>query len=131
VSLLPFSWHDFQGRIWVTREHPWVYRLVSAWLIQRFIDSTARILCMADPFKRLVKSLGVDFDGAVTHLGHRVTFELLMASCGLNVPGLARLAALVRCLDVGGLRSAEAVGLAAASMVLDGLLVGFSSASEA
>jgi hypothetical protein len=137
---------DYQGRIWVTRERPWADRLASAWLIRRFIDPTARIRWLAQPGDRPKKSLGFDFDGAeFTHVGHRVTFEVLMASFGVHAPGLARLAALVHCLDVGGLQPAEAVGLeavlkglqtqlldddallAAASLVLDGLLAGFSS----
>lgn len=137
---------DYQGRIWVTRERPWADRLASAWLIRRFIDPTARIRWLAQLGDRPKKSLGFDFDGAeFTHVGHRVTFEVLMASFGVHAPGLARLAALVHCLDVGGLQPAEAVGLeavlkglqtqlldddallAAASLVFDGLLAGFSS----
>ena len=137
---------EHQGRTWVTRERPWADRLASAWLIQRFIDGKARIRWLADPADRPARSLGFDFDGAdFTHVGHRVTFEVLMASFGLNQPGLVRLAALVHYLDVGGLQPAEAVGLeavltglraqlidddallAAAGVVFDSLLVSFSS----
>lgn len=135
---------DFQGRLWVTRERPWADRLASAWLIQRFIDPKARVRWLKVPADRPAKALGFDFDGAeFTHVGHRVTFEVLVASFGLNAPGLPRLAALVHCLDVGGLQPAEAVGLeavlkglqsqlnddsalqAAANVVLDGLLAQF------
>jgi len=102
------------------------------------------------PADRPAKALGFDFDGAdFTHVGHRVTFEVLIASFDLNQPGLARLAALVHYLDVGGLQPAEAVGLeavltglhtqltddnallAAAGVVFDSLLVSFSSEAPA
>ena len=110
---------QYQGRTWVTRARPWVDRLASAWLIQRFIDRKARLRWLAVPTERPARSLGFDFDGAdFTHVGHRVTFEVLIASFGLNPPGLARLAALVHYLDVGGLQPPEAVGLEA---VLNGL----------
>ncbi|MEX1165696.1 MAG: chromate resistance protein ChrB domain-containing protein [Hydrogenophaga sp.] len=137
---------DYQGRIWVTRERPWADRLASAWLIQRFIDPKARLRWLAEPKDRPAKALGFDFDGAdFTHVGHRVTFEVLIASFALPQPGLQRLAALVHYLDVGGLQPAEAIGLeavltglhaqlsdddallAAVSVVLDGLLVAFSA----
>lgn len=43
-----------------------------------------------------------DFDGArFSHVGNKVTFETLMASFGLEAPGLQRLGALVHYLDVG------------------------------
>jgi hypothetical protein len=141
---------DYLGRIWVTRERPWADRLASAWLIQRFIDPKARIRWLAEPGERPAKSLGFDFDGAeFTHVGHRVTFEVLIASFGLSPPGLARLAALVHYLDVGGLQPGEALGLeavlmglqtqlqdddallAAASVVFDGLLAGFAGEAAA
>jgi hypothetical protein len=59
--------------------------------------------------------LGFDFDGAsFTHVGERVTFEVLMASFGLEEDlALARLAALVHVLDVGGEPVPEAAGFEA------------------
>ena len=57
-------------------------------------------------------ALGFDFDGAAfTHIGDKVTFEVLIASFGLDEDrGLARLAALVHSLDVGGASYPEAAG---------------------
>jgi hypothetical protein len=40
---------EFQGRVWATRNNPWVDRLASAWLIQRHIDPRARFVWLADP----------------------------------------------------------------------------------
>ena len=111
---------DYRGRTWATRARPWVDRLASAWLIKRFIDPKAHILWLKDPKRVPRGALGFDFDGAAfTHVGARVTFEVLLASFGLDGDaGLARLAQLVHQLDVGGLPVAEAPGIAA---VLAGL----------
>ncbi len=34
---------DYQGRTWATRQHLWVDRMASAWLIRRFIDRKAQL----------------------------------------------------------------------------------------
>lgn len=105
----------FRGRTWATRARLWVDRVASAWLIQRFIDPQARFVWLADLATRPPEGVGFDFDGAAfTHVGERVTFEVLMASFGLEGdPGLARLAELVHYLDAGGLPVAEAAGFEA------------------
>lgn len=104
-----------QGRQWATRRHLWVDRVASAWLIQRFIDRHARFLWLDSPADCPPDALGFDFDGATfTHVGERVSFEVLTASFGLDDdPGLARLGAMVRALDVGGATTAEAGGFEA------------------
>ncbi len=111
---------DFQGRTWATRKDLWVDRMASAWLIRRFIDRKAGFLWLDNPKKCPKTALGFDFDGAAfTHVGSRVTFEVLMASFGLETDtALARIAAIVHCLDVGGVPVAEAAGIEA---VLAGL----------
>ena len=106
------SLKDYQRRIWATRQRPWVDRLASAWLIQRFIDPAARFKWLQQPADCPAKALGFDFDGATfTHVGDRVTFEVLLASFELQQPALLRLAALVHYLDVGGVQPQEAAGL--------------------
>lgn len=135
---------DYQGRAWATRARPWVDRLASAWLIRRFIDPVARFLWLAAPAECPADALGFDFDGATfSHIGSRVTFEVLAASFALEAPAIARLGQLVHFLDVGGAQPPEAAGvesvlaglrgsladddqlLAAASAVFDGLLATF------
>lgn len=103
----------FQGKRWATRARPWVDRLACAWLIRRFIDPRARLVWLADPAQAPRGVLGFDYDGArFTHVGARVSFEVLLASFGLDRdPRLQRLAAAVRYLDVGGIPVAEAAGL--------------------
>jgi hypothetical protein len=103
---------DYRGRTWATREHLWIDRVASAWLIRRFIDPEARFLWLKRPKDCPKRALGFDFDGAAfTHVGSKVTFEVLVASFGLDKdPGLARLCALVHHLDVGGIPVPEAPG---------------------
>lgn len=105
----------YHGRLWATRRHLWVDRVACAWLIQRFIDPAARFLWLESPAHCPADALGFDFDGAAfTHVGSRVSFEVLLASFGLDENrGLARLGALVHALDVGGAALPEAPGFEA------------------
>jgi hypothetical protein len=93
----------YRGRVWATRRRPWVDRAASAWLIRRFIDPEPRFLWLVAPGDCPPHAVGFDFDGAeFTHVGPRVTFEVLAAAFGLDRdPGLLRLGAMVRALDVG------------------------------
>lgn len=111
---------DYTGRLWATRRRLWVDRVASAWLIRRFIDEKARFLWLEQPEDCPGDALGFDFDDAAfTHVGERVTFEVLLASFGLEADaGLAALGRLVHHLDVGGEPVAEAAGFEA---VLAGL----------
>ena len=141
---------DYQGRLWATRARPWVDRLASAWLIKRFIDPQARILWLAHTADCPPDGLGFDFDGATfSHIGSRVTFEVLAASFELQEqPAIAQLGLLVHYLDVGGIQPPEAAGiesvlygmreciqdddqlLEAATNVFDGLLISFNRAAQ-
>jgi hypothetical protein len=106
---------DYQKRLWATRKGLWIDRVCSAWLIGRFIDAKATFVWLKSIKDCPARALGFDFDGATfTHIDSKVTFEVLLISFGLehNV-GLARLAEIVRYLDVGGLPVAEAAGFAA------------------
>lgn len=106
---------QYQGRLWATRRNMWVDRVTSAWLIQRFIDPGARFLWLASPADCPPDALGFDFDGATfTHVGKRVTFEVLLSSFGLEGDrALVRLATMVHSLDVGGASTPEASGFEA------------------
>ena len=140
---------QYRGRTWATRRRPWVDRLASAWLIRRFIDPAANLLWLAAPADCPVDALGFDFDGAsFSHVGVRVTFEVLLASFDLETPALLRLGALVHFLDVGGVQPPESCGiesalaglrdsvfdddqlLSLAGSVFDGLLASFEKAQK-
>jgi hypothetical protein len=105
----------YRARTWATRERLWIDRVCSAWLIRRFIDPEAEFKWLKDVKACPKRAVGFDFDGAeFTHAGSMVTFEVLLASFGLEADvGLARLAALVHYLDIGGIPVEEAAGLAA------------------
>ncbi len=113
---------QFQNRCWATRERPWADRLASAWLIRRFIDPQAQFTWLKEVTQVPTEALGFDFDGArFTHVGERVTFEVLLIGFGLDHnPQLSRIGRTIRYLDVGGMPVAEASGLEA---VLAGLRV--------
>ena len=103
---------SYLGRIWVTRRRPWIDRLACAWLIRRHIDPQARFLWLADPAGCPRNALGFDFDGATfSHVGAKVTFEVLLSAFDLEQPALKRLGALVHFLDAGGVEPPEASGV--------------------
>ena len=106
----------YRGRIWATRARPWADRLASAWLIKRFIDPSAKLLWLKSPKDCPKRAVGYDFDGAqFTHVGAKVTFEVMVASFGLSGdPALQRIGALIHYLDVGGVPVPEAAGVEAA-----------------
>jgi hypothetical protein len=106
---------EFQGKTWATREHMWIDRVCSAWLIRGFIDPRANFVWLKHIRSKPKNALGFDFDGAeFTHVDSKVTFEVLLTSFGLDQDlALARLGSLVHFLDVGGIPVAEASGFAA------------------
>ena len=106
---------DYRGRAWATRQRPWVDRIASAWLIRRFIDPKAKFVWLKKPKDCPKGALGFDFDGAeFSHVGARVTFEVLVASFDLeHDAALVRLGQLVHHLDTGGVPVPEAAGFAA------------------
>jgi hypothetical protein len=112
-GLRPLERARYQKRIWATRKAPWVDRLASAWLIKRFIDRDAKFAWIARPSECPKKAVGFDYDGAeFTHVKNRVTFEVLAAAFGVDHdPALAKIAAAVHFLDVGGIPVADATGL--------------------
>ncbi|MPT37009.1 MAG: hypothetical protein E2603_00510 [Achromobacter sp.] len=113
-----------RGRLWATRSHIWVDRVACAWLIQRFIDPSARFLWLETPAECPADALDEN-------------------------RGLARLGAMVHALDVGGAAAPEAAGfeamlagarkrlpdddalLAEVGTVLDSLYAYFSSGRKA
>jgi hypothetical protein len=113
-KIRPRDRKDYRGRTWATREHLWIDRVASAWLIRRFIDPKAKFLWLKRVKDCPKSAVGFDFDGAeFTHVDSKVTFEVLLRSFNLEQDtGLARLGALVHHLDVGGIPIAEGPGFA-------------------
>ena len=104
----------YRGRVWATRRAPWVDRLASAWLIKRHIDRAASFRWLESPTDLPENAVGFDFDGApFTHVDSLVTFEVLVKSFGLEADGaLRKLADVVHYLDVGGIPVSDAPGVA-------------------
>jgi len=105
---------SFRGRTWVTRPHPGIDRMGSAWLIKRFIDPQARFGFVDQPptsgHAVPFDMFGVEF----THRGDWCTFETLVHTFGLSHSAVERLAAIVHDLDLKDARfgapEASAVG---------------------
>jgi hypothetical protein len=104
---------EYGGRTWATRKRLWIDRVASAWLIRKFIDPKGRFVWLDHSKDCPKRAVGFDFDGAeFTHVGSKVTFEVLVASFDLEGDsGLVRLGELVHHLDVGGIPVAEGPGL--------------------
>ena len=114
---------EYQGRTWVTRARPYIDRLGSAWLIQRFIDPQARFRFLGAGETADIDQGELPFDmalGAFTHQGELITFEVLLRDFALLDPALARISELVRWIDV----QEEALPEEAALLktLLDGLI---------
>jgi hypothetical protein len=135
---------DYKRRRWATRARPWVDRMACAWLIRRVIDPKAQFIWLKGNQRCPADAIGFDFDGATfSHVGERVSFEVMLASFGLEQGALKRVGALVHGLDVGGVLPVEAPGVesvlaglrgsiadddrlvAAAASVFDALLASF------
>ncbi len=106
---------DFQARRWATRKNIWVDRIACAWLIRAFIDPQAEFVWLARAADCPGDAVGFDFDGATfSHVGKLVSFEVLLQSFGHDQdPALAKIGALVRYLDIGGVPVPEAAGFVA------------------
>jgi hypothetical protein len=68
---------DYRGRVWITRPRPGVDRVMSAWLIHKFVDPRARFVFALDKNK---PKNAVPFDmyeGGFGHRGDDCTFETL------------------------------------------------------
>jgi hypothetical protein len=108
---------QYKGRLWVTRPRPGVDRMSSAWLIRRFVDTTASFAFVTDA--RNAPADAVPFDMYGTGFGHegdRCTFETLVARFGVDDRAVARLSEVVHDLDLkdGKFAAPEAVTLGAA-----------------
>jgi hypothetical protein len=106
----------YQGKTWVTRKKPFIDRMASAWLINKFIDKDA-VFAFAD--EKEMETTGknsIAFDvrgGEFSHAGDLCTFEVLLKSFGLKDKGLKKIAEIVHDLDIKDdkYNSAEAKGL--------------------
>jgi len=111
---------EYRDKRWVTRPRPHVDRLACAWLIRRFINPDAIIRYSQKP-----KPDEVAFDmstGVFGHRGNLCSLEVMLATFGLDKPGLRIAGEIVHELDLrdGRYLRPETVGIDA---VLKGWLL--------
>ena len=119
---------DFQGRTWVTREHLYIDRLSSFWLVRRRIDAGAaiRFLAANEAVPQGLEFVSFDMPGAdFTHRGELVSFEVLAQDFGIKDTAVRRLMGIVKAIDLAD-DTGEDGGLPAEARavkdVLDGLI---------
>jgi hypothetical protein len=90
------------NRTWVTRRGVKVDRIASAWLIRRFVDSSARFI-FVDQDRYVPDGNQVRFDmfeGEFTHEGGLCTFEVLLQHSGLRNGALDAISQVIHDIDL-------------------------------
>jgi hypothetical protein len=111
---------DYIGRTWITRPHPGIDRVASAWLILRYIDPRARFIFDKEPPKH---PKAIPFDmfsaGGFGHIGNNCTFETLTKSFGIGDSGVKLVAQAIHDADFADehFGRTEALGI---DRILDG-----------
>lgn len=93
---------DYSRKTWITRPHPGIDRVSSAWLIRRFIDPHAKFVFNSDP-QRHPKAIPFDMfnAGGFSHVGENCTFETLVKGFGIKDARVKLLAEAVHDADLG------------------------------
>ncbi|HKD82401.1 MAG TPA: chromate resistance protein ChrB domain-containing protein [Candidatus Angelobacter sp.] len=111
---------DYLGRTWITRPHPGIDRVASAWLILRYIDAQAKFAFDKDP-RRHPDAIPFDMfnAGGFGHLGNDCTFETLVKSFSLKDSRLQLIAEAIHDADLADDKFGreEALGI---DRILDG-----------
>lgn len=104
----------------VTREHPKTDRIACPWLIRKFIDPDAEIVCVAAAdvlgYAKREGAISFDAPGArYTHRGNKCSFETLIDKYKVDNPPIAIMARVVHGADIREDRGAtpESAGLLA------------------
>ena len=105
---------NYLGRTWITRPHPGIDRVSSAWLIVRYIDPQAKFTFDGDA-KRHPDAIPFDMfnAGGFGHAGNDCTFETLLKTFGIKDSRLKLLAEAVHDADLADERFGrnEALGI--------------------
>lgn len=111
---------DYVGRTWITRPHPGIDRVSSAWLILRYVDSRAKFIFGSQP---QAHPEAIPFDmfkaGGFGHEGNDCTFETLVKSFGIKDPRVRLVGQAVHDADLAdeNFGRMEALGI---DRILDG-----------
>jgi hypothetical protein len=96
----PVSRSTYRNRVWVTRPRPGVDRVMSAWLIRKFIDPKAKFAFATENQK---PSGAVSFDmyeGGFGHRGEDCTFETLSKAFRIKDKSVATMGEIVHDADI-------------------------------
>lgn len=103
----------YQRRTWLTRPHPEIDRVGSAWLIARFIDTRATFVFASHPSAH-PDAIPYDMmDVEFTHHGDDCTFETFLKRFALADPALRRIGEMIHDADLedGKFQRPECTGL--------------------
>jgi len=104
---------QYRRLTWLTRPHPGIDRVGSAWLIRKFIDPRARFVFSAKPTAHPdaipYDMMGVEF----THHGDACTFETLLKRFAITDPAVRRIGEMIHDADLedGKFQRPECLGL--------------------
>jgi len=91
---------QFAAKVWVTRPHPGVDRMSSAWLIKKFIDPESKFV-FADKPDEIPDAVPFDMFGVkFSHEGNFCTFETLMRRFGIRDAAIERIGQIVHDIDL-------------------------------
>lgn len=103
----------YQGKTWLTRPHPEIDRVGSAWLISKFIDRKAKFV-FARSGDAFPNAIPFDMlDAEFSHHGNCCTFETLLRRFGISDKWLAKIGEMIHDADLDDARfqRVEAVGI--------------------
>jgi hypothetical protein len=104
---------DYQHRTWLTRPHPEIDRVGSAWLIHKFVDPGAKFVFATRP-SAYPDALPYDMmDVEFTHHGDDCTFETLLKRFAITDSAARRIGEMIHDADLedGKFQRTECVGL--------------------
>jgi hypothetical protein len=91
---------EYRGKTWITRPHPEIDRVGSAWLIRTFIDPQAKFV-FANILTKHQGALPYDMiGGEFSHHGDFCTFETLIERFGIRERAVLRLAEIIHDTDL-------------------------------
>jgi hypothetical protein len=104
---------DYRGRTWLTRPHPQIDRVGSAWLIRKFIDPEARFV-FASKVPTHSKAVSFDMmDAEFSHVGDDCTFETLTNRFAIRDKAVRKIAEMIHDADLEDekFQRPEAIGI--------------------
>jgi hypothetical protein len=112
-----------RGRTWVTRRGVRIDRIVSAWLIRRWIDPDAHFeFVEPESYEPRPGEIRFDmYDGEYTHRGDACTFEVLADTFVAADPAIAAIAEIVHDIDYKEAKFDRVETAGVRALLLDGI----------